>query len=431
MLSAEDFAERVLSLSRTEMVCLLDSCGTNHLGSRYAIAGIRPREVVEIYDGDPQTCLEETERILTGDHPCIFTLSYDFGRKIQGIESKHPVAVERREPDLFAAVFDAVIIFDQETDTISHSGDPEAAAEIIDILSNTQTATSHINESEDVVFRSNVTENEHIAAIEVIKEYIRSGYTYQTNFTRQLTATIPLLVDRADIFRRLRASHPAPFAAFIQRPTSTVISASPERFFSLDLSSGRITTSPIKGTRPRGNDPESDYRLMTELIASKKDRAENTMIVDLLRNDLGRVCEFGSVEVESLCEVETHPSYFDLVSTISGRLKYDATVSKVLRSLFPCGSITGAPKISTMRIIDEIERERRGLSMGSIGYYLPPKAASPGRIDTNVAIRTLVLYGENGVFNVGGGIVIDSDPPSEYAETVTKSKAILEACDSL
>jgi len=221
--------------------------------------------------------------------------------------------------------------------------------------------------------------------------------------------------------------HPAPFAAFIKRKNSTVISASPERFF--NISDGRISASPIKGTSPRGSTEEDDTRLRGELAASEKDRAENTMIVDLLRNDLGRVCEYGSVEVERLCEIEEHPTLFHLVSTIAGELRAEARFDDILRALFPSGSITGAPKIRTMEIIDELEPDARGLSMGTIGYYIPKKGfdgLEPG-FDLSVAIRTMVVRGRDAVFNVGGGITIDSDPDAEWEETEVKAKALLSS----
>lgn len=151
------------------------------------------------------------------------------------------------------------------------------------------------------------------------------------------------------------------------------------------------------------------------------------MIVDLLRNDLGRVSEYGSVRVESLCELEEHPTFFHLVSTVSGELPIDASFSDILKAVFPCGSITGAPKISTMKVIDELEPTRRGLSMGAIGYHIPPGFGIPECTDLSVAIRTMVVREGKATFNVGGGIVIDSDPESEYEETLTKAKALFSA----
>jgi anthranilate/para-aminobenzoate synthase component I len=165
-----------------------------------------------------------------------------------------------------------------------------------------------------------------------------------------------------------------------------------------------------------------------DLLASEKDIAENTMIVDLLRNDLGRVCEFGAVHVEKLCDLEEHPTLFHLVSTISGRLRPNLGPSDILRSLFPCGSITGAPKISTMRIINEIETVPRGLSMGAVGYCVPSDNFGLAKsVDLSVAIRTMVIHDNLATFNVGGGIVIDSDPENEYEESLIKAKALLSA----
>jgi anthranilate/para-aminobenzoate synthase component I len=210
-----------------------------------------------------------------------------------------------------------------------------------------------------------------------------------------------------------------------------VISASPERFFRTTRD-GRIEASPIKGTRARGVNEDEDLRLRAELLSSAKDRAENTMIVDLVRNDLGRVCEFGSVVVEKLCELEEHPTLFHLVSTVGGRLRQEIGFSEILRAVFPCGSITGAPKIRTMQIIDEIENANRGLSMGAIGIYLPESwdlgdAALDTVFDLSVAIRTMVVRDGAAVFNVGGGVVIDSDPEKEFDESALKSRSLLNA----
>jgi anthranilate/para-aminobenzoate synthase component I len=265
----------------------------------------------------------------------------------------------------------------------------------------------------------------------------------------------------------LRKNYPAPFAAFLQRNDSTVISASPERFFRVEsqesrveskklsdtrlstLDSRLISAFPIKGTRPRGQTVEEDLKLQNELLKSAKDRAENVMIVDLLRNDLGRICEFGSIKVEKLCDLETHPTVFHLVSNISGALRENVNFSDIIHAVYPCGSITGAPKIRTMQIIDELETAPRGLSMGAIGFSIPnSKFQIPNSkfqiqdiknethhsslithhyLDLSVAIRTMVVRGKTAVFNVGGGIVIDSVAESEYEETLVKAKALLNS----
>ena len=179
---------------------------------------------------------------------------------------------------------------------------------------------------------------------------------------------------------------------------------------------------PIKGTRPRGTTEPEDLRYATELVESEKDRAENVMIVDLVRNDLGRVAEFGSVAVDEICRLRALPTVFHLVSRVSARLRDDATVCDALRAAFPCGSITGAPKIRAMEIVEELEGVRRGLSMGAIGYI-----GFDGSADWSVAIRTAEIVDGVARFNVGGGIVADSEPDMEYEETLWKGRAILDA----
>jgi para-aminobenzoate synthetase component 1 len=273
---------------------------------------------------------------------------------------------------------------------------------------------------------SNYSRAGYKAAVKQIKEFISRGDTYQANLTQKFRVELSPGLRAADIFLRLRRDNPAPFAAFIDRGDSIVVSASPERFFR--VANGRIETSPIKGTRSRGADRDEDEKLRNELLVSAKDRAENTMIVDLLRNDLGRVCKFGTVVVDALCELEELPTLFHLVSTVSGELEHGIEFGDIIRAIFPCGSITGAPKIRTMEIIDDIESEPRGLSMGAIGYFVPETGfdLKPG-IDLSVAIRTMVIRDSVAEFNVGGGVVSDSDPDAEYEESLLKAKALLAA----
>ncbi len=459
-ISADELIPSLLSLSESEPVCILDSCGVGNLGSHLLIAGIDPVEVVEISDDDPSVVLAELDARLDGDLASIFTLSYDFGEKMVGLSRPLPAPSPQHEPDAFIASFDVLIVHDYDTGETTLTGNSDKfsviAAKLHDADANFKSEISDfkskISDSKTTV-TSNFTKPEYLAAIEDIKEGIRCGDTYQTNLTQQLTAPLDDELTPQMIFHRLRQQHPAPFASFIKRLDSTVVSASPERFFHINgelaqTTGGnptcregvpsRITTSPIKGTRPRGTTPNGDAALRHELLTSPKDRAENTMIVDLLRNDLGRVCEYGSVRVEKLCDLEEHPTLFHLVSTVSGELRNDVKFSDILKALFPCGSITGAPKISTMRIIDEIETAKRGLSMGAIGYYVPsPKSNVQGHgptwdfghgtLDSSVAIRTMVIRDKTATFNVGGGIVIDSDPEKEYDESLLKAKALLTA----
>lgn len=420
-LSADELVLALLDISRRQPVCLLDSCGVGHLGSHLLIAGIRPVESVEYSFDDPLETLVILQEKLSGDFPAIFTISYDLGLKMLGREPKPSV-----EPDVFVATFESLIVHDYSDGVTRITG--KNADEISDRILESGT-TRPENTNSRPTLDSNFTRDEYLAAIDAIRERIRDGDTYQTNLTQKITARFDEPIDSQYVFSRLRRDHPAPFAAFIQRSDSTVVSASPERFFRVERRA--IATSPIKGTRPRGRNPEEDDALRAELLASEKDRAENTMIVDLLRNDLGRVCEYGSVRVEKLCDLEEHPTLFHLVSTVSGKLRENASISNVLASLFPCGSITGAPKISTMGIIDQIEPDARGLSMGAIGFRVPAGVLGDDEvIDLSVAIRTMVVRENVATFNVGGGIVIDSDPAKEYDESLLKSSALLAALGS-
>ncbi len=422
-ITVDDLVASLLGLAETEAVCVLDSSGVSHLGSHVLIAGIDPVRTVEHSSADPSQTLEAFDKYLSSGLAAVFTISYELGRRLLAVGP--PVNAPATEPDLFVALFDVLIIHDYSLGTTRLAGNAEKFSAIRKKLIAGPKFKPLFSDSRSVV-RSDLTRNAYLDAIFSIKERIRRGDTYQTNLTQNLTVDLAVGLTPATVFHRLRSSHPAPFSAYIGRSDSTVVSASPERFFRIDR--GTIQTSPIKGTRPRGASPSEDNAMRHELLTSSKDRAENTMIVDLIRNDLGRVCEYGSVKVEKLCALEEHPSLFHLVSTISGTLRDEATLSDVLRALFPCGSITGAPKISTMRIIDEIERSTRGLSMGAIGYYVPPGAFGiPATIDTSVAIRTMVIRDGRAVFNVGGGIVIDSDPQAEYDESLTKASALLVA----
>ena len=422
-LTADELSSALLGLAEHEDVCVLDSCGVGHLGSHLMIAGIRPVEVLEIAGEDPSESLAIFERHLEKGSAAVFTISYDLGPKLEGIITRPKPG--NMEPYIFVSRFDALVVHDYTSGTTFLTGDQNAFYETAAQLASSRRVEAEPVSSPNV--ESSFTRSEYADAIEVIKEYIRRGDTYQTNLTRQLRLELPEDLSTETIFAKLRREHPAPFASFIKRKNSTVISASPERFFK--IANGRVSASPIKGTRPRGLTEFEDLTLRAELDSSEKDRAENTMIVDLLRNDLGRVCEYGSVEVESLCEIEEHPTLFHLVSTITGRLRPDAAFTEILGALFPCGSITGAPKIRTMEIIDEIEPARRGLSMGAIGYFIPGRGfegLEPG-FDLSVAIRTMVIHRREAVFNVGGGITIDSDPEAEFEETQIKAKALLGA----
>lgn len=414
---------RILEAGRDDNVCLFDGCGTSR-DADLLIAGVGPATVLEIAGDEPVATLERIEAT-AARHPFVFfTMSYDLGLRLNAIATRFDRSAE---PDLFLAAYDAVVLHRYSSGETRLAGDTRLFDPLEKLIFGSEPPGA--TEIRRARVSPTASRRAYFEKIGKIKELIRSGRTYQTNLTQTFTARLADGIDVESVFRRLRVVHPAPFAAFIKRLDSTVISASPERFFR--IAGRKIEASPIKGTRPRGSTPDLDAALRAQLSESEKDRAENVMIVDLLRNDLGRVSDFGSVRADRLCEVETHPSIFHLVSTISARLRDRCGLADVIHATFPCGSITGAPKISTMRIIDEIEDRPRGLSMGSIGYFAPYGLALQGltepRADLSVAIRTMVIRDGLAEFNTGGGIVIDSDPADEYLESVFKATALAAA----
>lgn len=251
-----------------------------------------------------------------------------------------------------------------------------------------------------------------------VLDYIEAGDCYQANLTREFSA--PCSGDPWTFYRHLHDINPAPMGAYLEYPFGAVLSSSPERF--LVVEGRRALTQPIKGTRRRRADPAEDAAAAAELVASAKDRAENVMIVDLLRNDFGRVCETGSVRVSGLCELESFATVHHLVSTVSGTLAPESDALDLLAACFPGGSITGAPKRRAMQIIDELEPHRREVYCGAIGYLAPG-----GRLDMNIPIRTTLVARGELRFYAGGGIVADSTPEDEFEETETKIAAIRRA----
>ena len=269
----------------------------------------------------------------------------------------------------------------------------------------------------DIGLRSTFTHRGYLDAVARVREYIVAGDIFQANLSQRFQA--PLRESPFELYCRLRRRNPAPFASYLAFDGVAVLSASPERF--LRLEPGRqVETRPIKGTRPRGLGPMHDAALGRALAESEKDRAENVMIVDLLRNDLSRVCRPGTVRVPELFALEQHPTVHHLVSTVVGELAPDADAVDLVRAAFPGGSITGAPKVRAMEIIAELEPTRRGVYCGSIGYL-----SATGAMDTSIVIRTFVLREGEVYFQAGGGIVADSDPELEYRETLDKAGGLI------
>ncbi len=254
-----------------------------------------------------------------------------------------------------------------------------------------------------------------LAAVRRAKEYIAAGDIYQVNLSQRFQCEVT--ADAPEIYLALRETNPAPYAAYLDIGDAQILSSSPECF--LKMTDRHVVTRPIKGTRPRSADP-------TELLRSPKDNAELLMITDLERNDLGKVCEFGSVRVTELQRVETYATVHHLVSTVTGTLRADVSHVDCVAACFPGGSITGAPKIRAMEIIDELEPHARGVYCGAIGYFGPG-----GQSEFNIAIRTVVLQDGRATFHAGAGIVADSVPETEYEETLAKAQGIFHALDPL
>jgi para-aminobenzoate synthetase len=255
--------------------------------------------------------------------------------------------------------------------------------------------------------------------IEACKRYLTAGHSYEICLTNKIVAGAG--PDPLQLYRHLRRVNPAPFAAYLRFGDLAVLSSSPERFLAVDRQGG-VEARPIKGTSPRGATPGEDARLAEALYADEKNRAENVTIVDLLRNDLGRVCALGSIEVPELMRVETYETVHQLVSSVRGELREEVGPAECIRACFPPGSMTGAPKLRTMEILDELEGEARGPYSGAIGYL-----GLGGGCDLGVAIRTIVLDGESASVGAGGAIVVDSDPEAEFEEMMLKARAPISA----
>jgi para-aminobenzoate synthetase component 1 len=270
----------------------------------------------------------------------------------------------------------------------------------------------------ETTLRFNFTKEHYLNAIRHIKDYISAGDVYQVNLSHRIETHLDM--PPYELYRILRSVNPAPFSCYLNFDDVAIISSSPERF--LNIHAKHVQTRPIKGTRPRGKDAKTDEVMKQELLSSPKDDAELTMIIDLERNDLGRVCDYGSVKVTERKVLETYPTVYHLVSTIEGDIHERYDLIDLLKATFPGGSITGAPKIRAMQIIDELEPTRRSVYTGAIGYI-----CFNGDADLNIAIRTFITKDKTVYFQVGSGIVADSDEEEEYEETMHKAKALIDS----
>ncbi|SEF52555.1 para-aminobenzoate synthetase component 1 [Caloramator fervidus] len=336
--------------------------------------------------------------------------SYDFGMELCKVKRKNPSYVKL--PEAFFAYYDEYIIIDHKNkNTIINTSDPK----IVEVLKRLKNEEYPLKEIEGLTLLSNFTEEEYKKGVEKVREYIRQGEVYQVNISQQFFAKGK--VDPYNAYAKLRKVNYGPYNAFLEVDGGFVLSTSPEQFI---RKRGRyITTRPIKGTTKRSYNKEENEKLKSMLLQSEKIKSELLMIIDLERNDLSKICIPGSVEVKSLFEVEEYATVNHLVSTIQGKLLDCVKFSDIIKAMFPGGSITGAPKLRSMEVIEEIENVSRGIYTGSIGYI-----SNNGNFDFNIAIRTVVIDDCGIYYNVGGGIVWDSDPKEEYEETLHKGKAI-------
>ncbi len=266
----------------------------------------------------------------------------------------------------------------------------------------------------------NTSHKDYLAKVHKIKEYIAAGDVYQVNITRRLHTQSN--AGDAKLFDSVVKFNPAPYSCFFRYEDYSIISGSPELFLSFNAKNRLIETRPIKGTIPRGVNEAEDSDLARQLLESEKDRAENVMIVDMLRNDLGRVAEYGSVYVTKLFDIEKHPSVFQMVSTVKAKVRNEKDVVDILSATFPGGSITGAPKVRAMQIIEELEPDPRGPYTGCAGFF-----DLRGDMILNILIRSIILKDGIAFFHAGGGIVADSDPEMEFKETEYKAAGLLKA----
>ena len=350
---------------------------------------------------------------------------YDLARRLERLPAR--ARDSERIPDMAIGIYDWAVVVDhseQKAWLVGQGRDPDTDRKWDGLV---RLFTAEPSERQRPPFRvtspvtSNFTPKGYGHAFDRILNYIRAGDCYQVNLAQRFTAHAsgdPWLA-----YQRLRLINPAPYSAYMNTPYAQILSASPERF--LRVANGQVETRPIKGTRPRAGHAKLDAERIAELVASEKDRAENLMIVDLMRNDLGRVARPGSVRVDELWKIEAHPSVWQMVSTLGAELRDGVDAAGLLRACWPPGSMTGAPKVRAMQIIEELEPVRRGPYAGSIGWF-----DAAGGMDLSVVIRTVLLAGDRLILQLGGGVVADSRPEEELAESLDKGRFLMRALGS-
>ncbi|MBW3114733.1 aminodeoxychorismate synthase, component I [Bacillus sp. MCCB 382] len=442
----EQFFAAYEQLSQQEIHHILLESGR---GGRYSVAGLRPDvilqsvpEGLEIQDlsgtetilGDPLIQLEKwmeplrTER--RKDLPdfqggVIGFISYDYARKIESLPSLGRDDLEI--PELYFYYLKQWVVFDHEENCmwtmILSDEEPELAETMLahwtgswmDALSSMEVTGKPPVHHEPAEIEVSMGEGEFSEAVKKIQSYISDGDVFQVNLS--VRQSQQLKVEPYRVYQKLRELNPSPYMSYIHSPDFQIVSGSPELL--VKKKGTEVSTRPIAGTRSRGKDAEEDERLASELINNEKERAEHVMLVDLERNDLGRVCQYGTVEVDEFMVIEKYSHVMHIVSNVRGTLDETKTGADLIRSVFPGGTITGAPKVRTMEIIEELEPVRRGIYTGSIGWI-----GVNGDMELNIVIRTMLVKEGKGHIQAGAGVVIDSNPAYEYKESLKKAKAL-------
>jgi len=434
-----------LKLRGEEPAFLLESADQGRVG-RYSFIGVRPRKVLRWSLGDPgdpyALAAEELSRIRSAELPglppfaggAVGMFAYDLVRTVEplGPPNPDPVGV----PDLALMLTDALVVFDHLMHTVtvlanvyaeqdlesSYAEAVETIAEIRWRLAGPVPRPDRPPAAERAVpaFEANMPRTRFEAMVARIVEYIFAGDAYQVVPSQRWSAPVP--VQAFSIYRGLRAVNPSPYMYFLDFGDFEVAGASPEPL--ITVTGRNVATRPIAGTRPRGSSPEDDRVIAEDLLADPKERAEHVMLVDLGRNDLGRVCEYGSVKVENLMAVENYSHVMHIVSSVVGRLRADVGALDALRSVLPAGTLSGAPKVRAMQIIDELEPVKRGGYGGAIGWV-----SYTGDLDTCIHIRTVVVKDGVAHIQAGGGTVADAKPDYEFRESEAKARAVLEAIE--
>ena len=432
------------------IAAFLDSAAEAGGRGRYAYIAANPYRVISSgeridvngvpQDGDPFGVLEgelkKFQRPTDAALPpfqggAVGYFGYGLGRHLEKLPKPQSLGLD--VSDMVVGLYDTVAGFDAltkkawiiATDTdVPGRPSPQARTKAMALKIESGSRPTPVDWTPIGNWRMEVSQNQYEEMVARAIDYINAGDIFQANLTQRLLADMPAGLSPFMLYRRLRSLSPAPFAAYLNiGEGGAIASASPERFLAL-TADGRVATRPIKGTRPRGQTQLEDKRLARDLLQSEKDQAENLMIVDLLRNDLSRVCRLGSVEVSELATLERFANVHHLVSEVTGTLFPNLGPIDLLRATFPGGSITGAPKIRAMEIINELEPSRRGPYCGAIAWI-----GFDGAMDSSIVIRTLVIKDGQVVAQAGGGIVADSSPRAEYEEAMDKAWALLQSLD--